>query len=134
MEPLPGALEFLAWAQQRALVVIISDTFHELAGPVLSKLGSPMVLCHSLAFGADGFISGYSLRDPAGKAGAVSGFQRIGFKVAAVGDSFNDLDMLQAADAAILFRPSQRVAAAGVAFPSVSTFDSLQSTLTNHIL
>lgn len=131
IEPLPGALEFLAWAQQRALVAIISDTFHELAGPVMSKLGSPLMLCHSLTFGADGYISDFSLRDSGGKSGAIADFQRLGWNVAAVGDSFNDLEMLQAADAAFLFRPAPRILEAGVAFPALWTFDDLQTTLTS---
>jgi precorrin-6A/cobalt-precorrin-6A reductase len=131
MEPLPGALDFLAWAQQRALVAIISDTFHELAGPVMSKLGSPLMLCHSLTFGADGYISDFSLRDSGGKSGAIADFQRLGWNVAAVGDSFNDLEMLQAADAAFLFRAAPRILEAGVAFPALWTFDDLQTTLTS---
>ena len=134
MDPLPGALDFLAWAQQRALVVIISDTFHELAAPIMTKLASPLLLCHSLTFGADGYISDYSLRDSEGKAGVISRFQRLGWNVAAVGDSFNDLEMLQAADAAFLFCPSSRVLEAGVDFPVFSTFDNLQSKLTTHLL
>ena len=134
IDPLPGAVEFLSWAQERALVVIVSDTFHELAAPLMPKLGSPLMICHSLAFGSDGYISGYSLRDGAGKAGAISHFQQLGWNVAAVGDSFNDLEMLEAADAAFLFRPSPRILEAGVSFPSHSTFDSLQSTLTTHLL
>ncbi|MDD5348819.1 MAG: bifunctional phosphoserine phosphatase/homoserine phosphotransferase ThrH [Chthoniobacteraceae bacterium] len=129
MEPLPGAAEFLAWARQRALVVILSDTYHELAGPLLAKLGSPLMLCNALSLDAAGYLAGYTLRDPAGKAGAVAHFQRLGARVAAVGDSFNDVAMLQAADAPFLLRPAGRVLEAGVAFPAVWNFDQLQTSL-----
>jgi len=130
MEPLPGAVEFLAWAKKRALVVIISDTYHELAGSLLAKIGSPLMLCNSLALDDDGFIAGHTMRDPAGKTGAVADFQRLGWRVAAVGDSFNDMAMLQAADASFLYRPAKRILDIGVAFAPLWTFDELQAALT----
>ena len=129
MEPLPGAVEFLAWAQKRALVVIVSDTFHELAAPVMARLGFPILICNGLTLDDDGFIGGYTMRDPAGKAGAVAHFQRLGMRVAAVGDSYNDLAMLQAADLAFLFQPAQRLLDAGVAFSPLWTFDELKTNL-----
>jgi bifunctional phosphoserine phosphatase/homoserine phosphotransferase/precorrin-6x reductase len=134
MEPLPGAVEFLAWARQHAQIAILSDTFHELAGPLLPKLGSPLLICHHLNVDADGFVSGYDLRDETGKAGAIARFQHAGARVAAVGDSFNDLEMLRAADCAFLFRPSTRVLEAGVAFPAFRQFDELQDALSTFLL
>ena len=128
MEPLPGAVEFLAWAQDRARVAILSDTFDALAGPLLARLGSPSVLCNTLTLDDGGYIAGYTLRDE-GKAGAVARFQRLGWRVAAVGDSFNDRAMLQAADAAFLLRPAPPVLAGGVAFPVFWSFDELQAAL-----
>lgn len=133
MEPLPGALEFLAWAQSRALIVIISDTFQELAAPLMHRLGSPILICHSLILDDDGYLSGYVLRDSAGKPGAIASFQKLGWRVAAVGDSFNDLAMLEAADAPFLFRPAGRVLEAGVAFPPIWTFDELKTAISRII-
>jgi|GEM_PF-62467 len=130
MAPLPGALDFLTWARQHFHVVILSDTFLELAAPLLEKLGSPMMLCNALTLGGDGYIAGYQLRAASGKAGAVAHFRRLGLRVAAVGDSFNDLAMLHASDAAFLFRPAPRVVEAGVAFRPFWSFDELQTALT----
>jgi len=130
MEPLPGAAEFLAWAQRRALVVIVSDTYHEFAGPLLAKLGSPLTICNALTLDESGYIKDYSLRDPAGKAGAIAPFQRLGWRVAAVGDSFNDVAMLQTADEPFLFCPSGRVLDVGMNFPVVWTLEDLQTALT----
>jgi len=126
-EPLPGALDFLAWARQWALVVLVSDTFHELAGPVVRKLGSPLMLCNELKLDSQGFIAGYEFRDQSGKAAAVEHFQQLGLRVLAIGDSFNDLAMLKAADGAFLFRPAPRLLDTGIAFPAVSTFEELQA-------
>lgn len=135
MEPLPGAREFLAWARGCAHVAIISDTFHELAGPLVDKLGSPLMICNALALDSDGFIANFTLRDAkAGKAGAVAAFQRSGSRVIAVGDSFNDLGMLQAADVAFLFRPAPRILEAGVAFQPLWTFDELQTAISATLL
>ena len=128
MEPLPGAAGFLAWAQSRARVVLLSDTFDHLAGPLLAKLGSPSMLCNTLTLDGGGYIDGYTLREER-KAGAIARFQRSGLRVAAVGDSFNDAAMLQAADAAFLFRPGARVLDAGIAFPPLWSFDELQAAL-----
>ena len=86
------------------------------------------MLCNALTLDGEGYLAGFTLRAE-GKAGAVAQFQRLGQRVAAVGDSFNDLAMLQAADAAFLFQPAPRVLEAGVAFPPLWSFDALQAAL-----
>jgi phosphoserine/homoserine phosphotransferase len=48
---------------------------------------------------------------------AVESFQRLNFRVIAVGDSFNDISMLTAAERGILIYPSDRVRAAHPEFP-----------------
>lgn len=133
MGPLPGAPEFLAWAQTRALVVIVSDTFHELAGPILAKLGNPLMLCNRLTLDDHGYIAGCELRDGSGKVGAIERFRRLGLPVLAVGDSFNDLAMLEAADAPFLFRPAARVADAAGAHPTFWTFEELRTAVDSRL-
>jgi phosphoserine/homoserine phosphotransferase len=105
MQPLPGAVEFLASVQERMLAVIVSDTYHELAGPVVEKLGCPLMVCNSVILDQEGYLAGHRPHHARGKAAAVEHFQRLGFQVVAVGDSHNDLPMLNAANAGILFRP-----------------------------
>jgi phosphoserine/homoserine phosphotransferase len=129
MQPLPGAVEFLAWVQERMLVVIVSDTFHELAGPVVEKLGCPLMICNSLILDEEGYISGHRPHHIHGKAGAVAHFQQLGFQVVAVGDSYNDLTMLKAANAGILFRPCRGLADSVDGLPSVWSLQELQSEL-----
>ena len=46
--PLPGAVEFLAWARQRFQVAVLSDTFYDFAMPLMAKLDYPLLLCHKL--------------------------------------------------------------------------------------
>ena len=43
MKPLDGALEFLGWLRSRLQVIIVSDTYEEFAGPLLEKLGWPLL-------------------------------------------------------------------------------------------
>ena len=129
MEPLPGAVEFLAWVQQRMLAVIVSDTYHELAGPVVGKLGCSLMICNGLTVDAEGYISGYRSHHVLGKAGAVEHFRRLGFQVLAVGDSYNDVQMLRAADAGFLFRPCHGLAKSVSDLPKIWSLHDLQMEL-----
>ena len=97
LEPLEGAIEFIDWAKRNFQVAIVSDTFYEIALPLMKKLGSPMLLCHSMQ-SSDGQVTGYTLRQEDPKRHVVKGFQAMNFVVHAAGDSFNDLTMLEQAD------------------------------------
>lgn len=110
IEPLPEACQFLSWARARGPVMLLSDTFYEFASSLLEKLGQPTLLCHTLDIDAEGFISGYVRRIADSKPAAVRSLRALGFRVAAVGDSFNDLTMLAEADQGILLRPPDAVA------------------------
>ena len=109
MRPLPGAIEFLRWARRQAVVTMVADTFHELAGPLLTKLEVPLVFCNSLRVDDAGDLRGFRRWHRHGKRAAVELLRRKGFRVAAVGDSFNYLSMLDAADFAVLFRATPAI-------------------------
>ncbi|HQY93132.1 bifunctional phosphoserine phosphatase/homoserine phosphotransferase ThrH [Caldilinea sp.] len=126
MEPLPGASEFLAWMRQAAQMVIITDSFYEFVAPFLPKLGWPTVFAHTLEVDARGMMAGYRLRVPAGKRMAVAAFRTLGFRTAAVGDSYNDTAMLGAADCGILFRPPDNVVRDFPHFPVTQTYTELR--------
>lgn len=129
MQPLPGAVEFLAWVQERMLAVIVSDTYHELAGPIVEKLGCSLMVCNGLVVDIDGYVTGFRPHHVQGKAGAVAHFQRLGFQVLAVGDSFNDLTMLKAANAGILFRPCSGLVESVRELPIVWSLQELKAEL-----
>lgn len=109
MEPLPGALEFLAWLKEQCQYVILSDTFYEFAAPFMRKLGNPLLLCNSLEVDESGNISDYKMRLNDGKRHAVLAFKQLNFDVLSMGDSFNDTTMLLESEYGILFRPSDSV-------------------------
>ena len=60
MNPFEGAKDFLEWAKQNFQVSIISDTFYELAWPLVEKLNYPTIICHHLEIKNDRIID-YSL-------------------------------------------------------------------------
>lgn len=109
LDPLPGAPEFLTWLRSHYQVAIISDTFHQLAAPLVAKLHYPMILCHQLLVDANDHITGYTLRQTDPKRHSVQAFQGLKYQVVATGDSYNDISMLRQADAGFLFQPSEKV-------------------------
>ena len=61
LDLLEGAEEFLTNIRKNFQVVILSDTFHEIAKPLMDKMGHPLLLCHNLEVRNDEIIS-YKLR------------------------------------------------------------------------
>jgi len=109
MKPLNGAVEFLNWLRSQLQVIIVSDTYVEFAGPLLEKLGWPTLFCNTLSVAADGSICGYNLRQKDGKKKVATALKNLNYQVIAIGDSYNDITMLQAAEKAILFRPPDNI-------------------------
>lgn len=109
MKPLAGALQFLERLRALRQVIILSDTYYEFAGPLLAKLKQPVLFCNWLSTDKKGFIKNYHLRQKSGKERAVLGLKKLGFEVAAAGDSYNDIAMLKAADRAVLFNPPPNI-------------------------
>jgi len=129
LEPLPGAAAFLQWLRTEYQVAIVSDTFYELATPLLRKLGYPMLLCHRLTCDPQERITGYTLRQKDPKRHAVRGFKAMNFKVVATGDSYNDVPMLTEADRGWFFCPPDNVCGDYPAIPPVRSYDELKRAL-----
>lgn len=109
LKPLEGAEDFLRWLKSEFQVIILSDTFYEFAAPLMKQLEYPTLFCHRLEVAPDGKIVNYHLRMKDQKREAVLRLKELNFKVAAAGDSYNDIAMLQAADVGILFTPPDKV-------------------------
>ncbi len=105
VDPYLGAREFLSRLRALGQVVIISDTFHELAEPLVQKLGGHSLFANHFELDADGMLRGFTLRIRGQKERIVSGFRSAGFAVSAVGDSLNDLSILRTCDYPLLYRP-----------------------------
>ena len=120
IDPLPGAKDFL---DEQA--VIISDTFSQFAGPLMKKLGWPTLFCNELTVGEDGMIDGFRLRIKNTKLSTVRAFQSIGYETIAIGDSFNDLDMLLASKKGILFRTTEEIKKMHPELPCCNSYEDL---------
>lgn len=132
MKPLPGAAGFLKRLKAEGPVIILSDTYYEFAGPVMGKLGHPALLCNRLEADRKGFISGYFLRQKNGKRNAVQAFKKLGFETRAVGDSYNDLGMLLAADMGVFFNPPASIRRDHPELPVARDYKELLKVLTRY--
>ena len=125
IDPLPGAKAFMDELRSITQAVILSDTFSQFAQPLMKKLGWPTLLCNELEVAPDGEITGFRMRCENTKLSTVKAFQSVGFDTIAAGDSFNDLAMIRASKAGILFRSTEAIKAANPDLPAVEEFDDL---------
>ena len=125
IDPMPGAKEFLDTLRSETQALILSDTFTQFASPLMKKLGWPTLFCNELEVGEDGMITGYRIRVEKSKLTTVRALQGIGFETIAAGDSFNDLGMIQASKAGILFRSTEQIKKDYPELPACETYDEL---------
>jgi phosphoserine / homoserine phosphotransferase len=126
MEPLDGAIDFIAWLREQFQVIILSDTYYEFVMPLIAKLGYPTLFCHKLETDAQGRVVNYVLRQPDPKRQSVKALHALNYKVIAAGDSYNDTTMLSEADAGILFHAPDNVIAEFPQFPAVHGYPALR--------
>lgn len=108
MEPFEGAKDFIDWVRDNFQLTIVSDSFYELAWPLIRKLGTPSINCHYLDI-QDNELIGYTLRRLENKKKVVRSLKDMKFKVFASGDSYNDIQMLQEADLGVFFQAPKHI-------------------------
>lgn len=133
MEILPGAAEFLKWIRSNTQAIIVTDSYVEFLKPLAQKLNFPVIFCHDLGIDKDGFIINYNLRLKDMKKKTVSAFKSLNYNVIAIGDSYNDIGMLNEADYGILFRPPEKVKGEFSHFPVFTKYTELKSFISNHL-
>lgn len=109
IDPLPGAKEFLDELRAETQVIVLSDTFSQFAMPLMKKLGWPTLFCNELVIDEEGYIADIKMRCEHSKLTTVRGLQSIGFDTIAAGDSYNDLEMIEASKAGFLFRSTEQI-------------------------
>ena len=128
IQPFNGAQEFLSSISADYQTVIVSDTFYELGLPVVRKLGNIPLLCHELVI-EDDFIVGYKKRQEEPKKQVIKGFQAMKFECFCMGDSYNDIQMIDQSNGAFIFAPTEVKASR----PDIISFESYDD-LMKHML
>ncbi len=125
MAPLPGARSFLDELREHFQVVILSDTFYEFASPLMRQLGQPTLFCHKLQVDSSGHVTNYVLRQADPKRKSVRALKQLNFRIFAAGDSYNDVSMLEEADAGFLFNPPRNVVEEFPQYPVATDYPTL---------
>lgn len=125
IRPLPGAKRFLDTLRAEHPVLILSDTYYEIAMPLIKQLGHPALVCHSLAIDKKGYITDFHLRKGGSKREVVKAMKTLGFEVYAIGDSHNDTAMLAEADKGFFIHAPEGIAKEFPQFPAFRSYDTL---------
>ena len=131
LELLPGAYEFVSNLRNDFQVVILSDTFHDIAKPLMEKLGFPFLLCHNLNIKDDEIIS-YKLRHPQAKKQAILSFQEMGYRCFAAGDSHNDIQMFDVAEKGFFLNAPDKISSKYPEIESFNDYDHLRNAIVNN--
>jgi len=128
IDPYQGAKEFLNSLKDKYQIVIVSDTFYELALPLIEKLGDYPILCHHLNI-KDDYIESYSKRQNDPKRNVVKGFKLMNYECFCMGDSYNDIQMIDESNGAFIFAPEEIKSSR----PDILSFESYND-LRNYLL
>lgn len=123
VKPLKGAVKFLKQLRETYQVVIISDTFYEFIEHLIKKFDYPTLFCNSFEINGGGELTDYYHRNSGGKKEMIHAFNDLGFNVIAVGDSYNDIEMLKAANDGLLFNASDKIR---IEYPQFFAFDTYE--------
>ena len=128
IDPYQGAKEFLNSLKDKYQIGIVSDTFYELALPLIEKLGDYPILCHHLNI-KDDYIESYSKRQNDPKRNVVKGFKSMNYECFCMGDSYNDIQMIDESNGAFIFAPEEIKSSR----PDILSFESYND-LRNYLL
>ncbi len=135
VKPLEGAQDFLDWLKRRTPVVILSDIFMELVAPVQAQLDFPTIFGNTLAVDSvSGRITDFHIRQADGKRKAIEAFRGLGFRTFAAGDSYNDLTMIRAANAGVLFNAPARIRMEAADLRCCTRYADLQTLIEEELL
>ncbi len=129
LKPLEGAKEMINWLKSVTRLIVVSDTFVEFADPLMRQLDYPTLFCHSLEIDETNRIVGYKLRQKEPKRQVIKALKSLDYTVIALGDSYNDISMLEEADKAFLYKPPQNVIDDYPDFPVVTDYKMMKELL-----
>ena len=124
IKPFKGALNFLSTIRKEHQVVILSDTFFNLSQPIFKKLKFPTVICHHLLV-KRGMISGMERCATDHKRKTIKYMKKLSNKTIAIGDSYNDLNMLKEARFGVLFKSTKKIISQNKNFFNCNSYGDL---------
>lgn len=133
LEVLEGARAFTDWVRSRYQLVILSDTFYAFADNFMRQLGMPTLFCHDIAQDEKAGRLVYTLRQENQKMHAVEALRSLNFRVAAAGDSYNDIHMLRAAHTATFFRAPDGIRSEFPEYKNLTEFSELREWVEEHL-
>jgi phosphoserine/homoserine phosphotransferase len=133
LDLLPGAREFFDRIRATNQAIVVTDSFVEFAMPFIEKLGRPLVFCHSFETDNKGMITKYRLRQPDPKRKVVEAFQFLKYKVVGIGDSYNDMGMIEQADKGILYCPPESVVRDYPQYPVTTYYAELEALIKDYL-
>ncbi|MEL0638770.1 bifunctional phosphoserine phosphatase/homoserine phosphotransferase ThrH [Marinomonas sp. TI.3.20] len=107
LDLLPGARDFIDTLSVKYEVVLVSDAFKPLINHFWQMLGRPNLQCHQFLLDSNGTITDALYSREGGKQSLLKKYQENGYEVFAVGDAFNDLEMLKEAKKGFLYQSSE---------------------------
>jgi len=131
MQPFLGAKEFMDWVKTIAQPCILTGSYYDYITPLVAQLGYPFMFANSLEIDDKGNINGYKLREKDGKVEQIKRFKDAGYKVIAVGDSFNDIKMLKEANSGILFKACSALKEQEKEMPKAENYKELKEIIQN---
>ncbi len=134
LEPLDGAIKFKEWLVSQTRLIILSDTFDQFALPIMGKLDYPTLFCHELIVDESDHIINYNIRLDNHKKKTVEVLKSLNFDVIAAGDSYNDLEMLNASDHGILFCPPDSIVETNPHLPVSRSYSDLKDKIQSLLL
>jgi len=129
MGPLEDAREFLDIMREIYNVALVSDTFTQFAKPLIEQLGQPTLFCNELEIDTKGMIVSHVMRQENGKQHVAELYRKLNYGVIAVGDSYNDINMLKAAYRGILYKPPTQVVEKFPQFPVTRDYSQLETAI-----
>ena len=124
IKPFKGALNFLSKIRKDHQVIILSDTFFNLSQPIFKKLKFPTVICHHLIV-KRGMISGMERCTTDHKRKTIHFMKKLSNKTIAIGDSYNDLNMLKEARFGVLFKSTKKIISENKNFFNCNSYSAL---------
>ena len=124
IKPFKGAVTFLSTIRKTHQVIILSDTFFNLSQPIFKKLKFPTVICHHLIV-KRGMISGMERCTTDHKRKTINFMKKLSNKTIAIGDSYNDLNMLKEARFGVLFKSTKKIISENKNFFNCNSYRAL---------